>query len=143
MRCEFILATEKDKNYLLDLRKLTMVEHLEKSGQFLSDAQHEFRLNDAYECSYLVMYANELIGTLKYRANETTVEIMQLQIHPLFQRQGFGQKILQQIITDSKPKLFELTVLKENPALQLYKRLGFEITGEDQHEYFMQISTGY
>jgi ribosomal protein S18 acetylase RimI-like enzyme len=61
----------------------------------------------------------------------------------LFQRQGFGQKILQQIMTDSKPKLFELTVLKENPALQLYKRLGFEITGEDQHEYFMQISTGY
>ena len=141
MRCEFILATEKDKTYLLDLRKLTMVEHLEKSGQFLSDAQHEYRLNDAYECSYLVMYANELIGTLKYRVSEATVEIMQIQIHPLFQRQGFGQKILQQIITDSKPKLIELTVLKQNPALQLYKRLGFEITGEDLHEYFMQISS--
>lgn len=138
MKFEFINASQKDKAYLLDLRKLTMVEHLEKSGQFLSDAQHEFRLNDAYDCSHLIMYSGELLGTLKYRENDQAVEIMQLQIHPLFQGQGFGRKILEQVIADSKPKYITLTVLKENPALLLYKRLGFEITGEDLYEYFMQ-----
>jgi len=138
MSFEFIQATEKDRAYLLNLRKLTMIEHFEKSGLFLSDEEHEFRLNDAYDCSYLIKYVNESIGTLKYRANDEKVEIMQIQIHPVFQGKGFGRRILEQVIENSKPKLVELTVLKENPALKLYERLGFYITGEDQFEYFMQ-----
>jgi ribosomal protein S18 acetylase RimI-like enzyme len=138
MRFEFIQAKENDKGYLLDLRKLTMVEHLERSGHFLSDKEHEFRLNDAYECSTLIRYENELIGTLKYREYEDKVEIMQIQIHPLFQGKGLGRKVIEQVIADSNSKFIELTVLKENPALNLYERLGFYITGEDQYEYFMQ-----
>jgi hypothetical protein len=50
MNFEFIQATEKDRAYLLELRKSIMVEHLEISGQFLSDEEHEIRLNDAYNC---------------------------------------------------------------------------------------------
>ncbi len=138
MKFEFVLATEKDKAYLFDLRKLTMVEHLEKSGQFLSDEEHESRLNDAYECSYLLTHLNDLIGMIKYRKYEDTVEIIQIQIHPLFQGQGFGRKVIEQVLADSKPRHIELSVLKENPALELYKRLGFYITSEDQYEYFMQ-----
>lgn len=64
MKFEFIQASEKDRDFLLSLRMLTMVEHLEKSGQFLSDEEHELRLNDAYDCSYLIAYASESIGTL-------------------------------------------------------------------------------
>jgi hypothetical protein len=41
MNFEFIQATEKDRAYLLELRKSTMVEHLEISGQFLSDEEHK------------------------------------------------------------------------------------------------------
>jgi ribosomal protein S18 acetylase RimI-like enzyme len=138
MTFEFIQATENDKAYLLDLRHLTMVEHFEKSGLFLSDEEHEFRLNDFYECSYLVLYSNELIGALKYCEHIDRVEIMQIQIQPSFQGKGFGRKIIEQIMADAKNKFVELSVLKENPALNLYKRLGFYITGEDQYEYFMQ-----
>jgi ribosomal protein S18 acetylase RimI-like enzyme len=138
MKFEFIQASEKDKAYLLNLRKLTMVEHLEKSGQFLSDEEHELRLNDAYDCSYLITYANESIGTLKYREHEDKVEIIQVQIHPVFQGKGFGRRVLEQVIENSKPKPVGLTVLKESPALELYQRLGFQITGEDQYEYFMR-----
>jgi ribosomal protein S18 acetylase RimI-like enzyme len=138
MRFEFIQATEDDKAYLLNLRKLTMVAHFERSGLFLSDKEHELRLNDFYECSYRITYLDELIGALKYCEHDDKVEIMQIQIHPLFQGRGFGRKIIEQLMADSKDKFFELSVLKENPALTLYKRLGFHITGEDQYEYFMQ-----
>lgn len=138
MDFEIIQATEKDNAYLLNLRKLTLVEHLEKSGQFLSDKEHDIRLNDAYDCSFLIVSSKELIGTLKYREHENRVEIMQIQIHPVFQGKGFGRRVLDQVIENSKPKFVELTVLKENPALKLYERLGFHITGEDQYEYFMQ-----
>ena len=43
-----------------------------------------------------------------------------------------------QLIQNKQGKNIELTVLKDNPAKNLYERLGFIITGEDEHEYFMQ-----
>ena len=43
MSFELIQATEADKAFLLTLRKLTMVEHLEKAGLYLSDDEHALR----------------------------------------------------------------------------------------------------
>lgn len=48
MDFDFIRATEGDKNYLFALRKQTMVAHLEKSAQYLSDEQHIRRLNQDF-----------------------------------------------------------------------------------------------
>ncbi|QDO84818.1 GNAT family N-acetyltransferase [Shewanella psychropiezotolerans] len=140
MSFEFILATLDDRAYLLNLRKLTMVEHLENSGQFLSDAEHEIRLDDAYACSHLIIFKGKIIGTLKYQEDDCRVEIMQIQIHPDFQGQGLGKKVMQQVLVKARNKTVELTVLKDNPALKLYQRLGFTITGEDEYEYHMQAT---
>ncbi|NRB22402.1 N-acetyltransferase [Shewanella sp.] len=140
MSFEFIPATQDDRAYLLSLRKLTMVEHLENSGQYLSGAEHEIRLDDAYACSHLIIFNSETIGTLKYQEDGCIVEIMQIQIHPDFQGQGLGKKVILQVLTKAKNKAVELTVLKDNPALKLYQRLGFIITGEDKFEYHLQAT---
>ena len=116
-----------------------MVEHLEKSGQFLSEEQHEMRLDSDYKYSYMIVYQRDVIGTLKYRKDAKKVEVQQIQIHPNFQNKGFGRGVMQYVINNADPKIVELTVLKDNPALKLYKRLGFIIIGEDQYEYHMQI----
>lgn len=137
MQFKFIKATAQDWDYLFDLRKLTMVEHLEKSGQFLSEEEHQFRLKNSYEYSHLIIYDKSVVGTLQFREFEDKVEIMQLQIHPNNQGKGLGSLVLKQVLETSKPKYLELTVLKENRALNLYKRLGFKIFDEDQFEYFM------
>ncbi|MBH0022124.1 GNAT family N-acetyltransferase [Pseudoalteromonas sp. SWXJ133] len=63
---------------------------------------------------------------------------MQLQIHPLHQNKGYGKAVIEQVITSAQSKPIKLTVLKNNPALELYKRLGFTIAGEDNYEYHMQ-----
>ncbi|AQS36908.1 acetyltransferase (GNAT) family protein [Shewanella psychrophila] len=141
MSFEFILATQDDRAYLLNLRKLTMVEHLENSGQFLSEKEHELRLDDGYTCSHLIVFYGETIGTLKYREDDGKVEIMQIQIHPSLQGQGLGKKVVQQVLTKADNRAVELTVLKGNPALKLYQRLGFIITGEDEFEYHMQANS--
>ena len=140
MHFKLLSATESDKTYLLKLRKLTMVEHFEKVGLFLSDEEHLFRLSDDYQCSYIIIHNEVRIGMLKYQELDDKFEIMQIQISPEFQGQGFGRKIVQQVLELSKAKNVELTVLKENPALMLYKRLGFEIIGEDQYEFHMRTN---
>ena len=117
-----------------------MIEHFEQSGLFLTDEEHSFRLNDYYDCSFLIKLSNQLIGTIKYRELEGKVEIMQFQLHPSFQGKGLGAKIIEQVIDSSINECIELSVLKASPALKLYKRLGFAITDEDDREYFMQIT---
>ncbi|MFS1438550.1 GNAT family N-acetyltransferase [Shewanella sp. 10N.286.48.A6] len=84
-------------------------------------------------------YKNVLVGTLKYASTNHEVEIMQIQIHPDHQNKGYGRSIIQQVLNDAESKSVSLTVLKDNPALQLYLRLGFKIVGEDMYEYHMQI----
>ncbi|EKE67904.1 N-acetyltransferase GCN5 [Gallaecimonas xiamenensis 3-C-1] len=138
----FIKATDNDRAYLLSLRKLTMVEHLERSGQFLSEEEHLFRLNDDYDLSHLITHDRQVVGTLKFREGDKQIEILQLQIHPDFQGKGLGQQVLEQVISSANPKDVELTVLKVNRALNLYKRLGFVIYGEDQFEFFMRKVAG-
>lgn len=137
---EFIQATAADREYLLHLRKLTMVEHLEKSGQFLTEHEHQVRLDDQYQCSFLIVCHGTTIGTVKYLEAADTIEVMQLQIHPDHQNQGYGKAVLQQVINQARPKQVSLTVLKDNPAFQLYLRMGFRQVGEDDYEYHMQSS---
>ena len=140
MKFNFIQATASDRDYLLNLRKLTMVAHQHKAGLFLSEQDQQNRVDDNYACSHLVVYQEETIGTLKYKQSASEVEIMQMQVHPDYQNQGFGKAILQQIIQSAHGKKVLLTVLKDNPALQLYLRLGFKVVGEDKHEYHMQLT---
>ncbi|WP_076924299.1 GNAT family N-acetyltransferase [Pseudoalteromonas sp. EB27] len=135
---KFIKAAYSDRDYLLSLRKLTMVEHLENAGLFLTDQQHVLRLDDQYDCSHLIVINEVQIGTLKYQTHAQYIEIMQLQIHPLHQNKGYGRAVIEQVITSAQSKPIKLTVLKNNPALGLYKRLGFTITDENNYEYYMQ-----
>jgi ribosomal protein S18 acetylase RimI-like enzyme len=140
MLFKFVQATQSEREYLVALRKVTMLEHLQRAGLVLTDRQHSDRLNYKYDCFYMVFLNRELIGAVKYLATNKQVELIQLQIDPKYQGKGYGTGIVQQILTNEKGKIVKLTVLKENPAGELYKRLGFHIIGEDDHEYHMQYT---
>jgi ribosomal protein S18 acetylase RimI-like enzyme len=134
----FVQAKESDKAYLLELRKLTMLEHLERAGQFLSEKEHSDRVNYKFQYSYLVFYNKQLIGTVKYHCKTNQVEITQIQIDPEYQGKGYGSGIVQQVLNNESPKTVKLSVLKGSPAVKFYRQLGFEIIGEDAYEYHMQ-----
>ena len=136
---EFRRANASDRDYLLALRKLTMVEHLERSGLFLSDEEHAARLDHKYHCSNMVLHEGQVVGTVKFEDTGPEVEIIQIQIHPDYQNRGFGRRVVEQVLDRFRSKTITLKVLKENPALNLYVRLGFVIVGEDEFEHHMQF----
>lgn len=132
-------ANQSDIEFLVTLRKLTMSEHLDVAGWFMDDAGHLDRVLVNFEDSYLIETNDKTVGMLKYVTHADYIFVVQLQILPIYQRQGLGRKIMEYLIelarTDSK--YVELHVLKANPAKQLYERLGFLVYDEDKLEFHM------
>ncbi len=132
-------ALETDIDYLLQLRKETMSEHLINSGIISNDEDQLLRINYLFDQAKIVMLNNQNVGLLKLDEKENRIEIVQIQIDPKFQKKGIGQQIIEAVIKNAlaEKKELVLSVLKANPAKELYERLGFKIIGEDEFSFMM------
>jgi ribosomal protein S18 acetylase RimI-like enzyme len=56
------------------------------------------------------------------------------------QGQGIGTHVLRPLPASAKhqSKVLTLAVMKINPAIRLYERLGFRITHEDEYKLYMR-----
>ncbi len=140
MQLERRLATEADIPFLLSLRRETMDVHLVASGASTTDESHLARLMYHFDCSEVLMSNGEPVGLLKVRRSPEEWEIVQIQLSSRLQGQGIGRALLAELLADAADAQVDikLSVLKANPAKHLYERLGFEVIGEDAHEYFMR-----
>jgi ribosomal protein S18 acetylase RimI-like enzyme len=140
-KLELIKAQELDKDFLFNLRKVTMVEHLEKAGVFLSDEEHLSRIDFQYDSAYVILKSNRKAGVLKYIETENTIEILQIQVLPEYQGQGIGKRLIKDlaIMAEASNRNLTLKVLKENPARYLYEHMGFNTVDEDTYEFHMQL----
>ncbi|WP_339723135.1 GNAT family N-acetyltransferase [uncultured Paraglaciecola sp.] len=132
-------ATKGDIDFLVNLRKQTMSEHLDVAGWFMDDTGHLERVLINFEDCYLIETDQETIGMVKYLNHPDKIFVMQLQILAKYQRQGMGRKVVEYLIELARDdsKHVELHVLKANPAKLLYERLGFAVYDEDKLEFHM------
>ena len=93
----------------------------------------------SFENGFIVFNGKEKIGFLKYVYEETRIYLVQIQVEPRYQGQGYGNQFLQYLVDKSDELKCEmyLEVLKKNPARKLYEKFGFKITGEDEFSYEM------
>lgn len=80
------------------------------------------------------------IGWLQSRAEGDALFLAQLFVAGPFQRGGIGTQIMRRLIDDAARtrKAVTLGVVKTNPALRLYRRLGFQITHDDERKFYMR-----
>ncbi|MCC2615000.1 GNAT family N-acetyltransferase [Aestuariibacter halophilus] len=133
-------ASQADLDYLLTLRKLTMTEHLERAGRFLTDAEHLDRVAYGLAHAHLLRVGSTTAGMIKYIAGDQQLDILQLQIHPQHQNQGLGRRVLEMLIQQLSPDLVNLSVLKGNPAIALYQRMGFVVVADEGDEWRMHLT---
>ncbi|MGD0367013.1 MAG: GNAT family N-acetyltransferase [Acidobacteriaceae bacterium] len=81
------------------------------------------------------------IGWLQSAAHPDGLFLGQLYIVRPLQRQGIGAEIVSRLIAEAAQANLplKLDVVKINPALRLYQRLGFRITGEEEHKFSMTL----
>ena len=141
MNIDFRQAKESDIEFLTDLRMRTMNIHLKKVGWPIDEQSHLDRILYRFDAAKIVSVENTDVGLLKSYCDESGWNIVQVQISPEYQGKGIGSKIVRSILEQAEGdgRDVTLSVLKENPAKDLYRRLGFVTVSENDAGYTMCV----
>ncbi len=80
------------------------------------------------------------VGRLYIERQENEIRIIDIALLPKYRGRGIGSKIMKDILREADDKKLPVTIHVErnNPALSLYARLGFEIIEDKGVYYFME-----
>lgn len=136
-------AGADDIEFLVSLRDITMKEHLTAMEMPTTREAYLERVMNCFEDAQIVEVGGCRAGLFKptFLADRHQWYVVQIQIHPDYQNGHIGGRLLSQLIDKARKEdaSVGLSVLKKNPAQQLYYRLGFEQVGETAVEYELEL----
>jgi ribosomal protein S18 acetylase RimI-like enzyme len=134
-------ATDSDIPFLIQLRELTMTEHLAAVGAPTSRDEYSKRVNYHFDGAQLIEVEGKTVGLFKTKffADKNQWYLVQIQVHPDYQNHKIGSRLIKQLLSNAEQQgaSVYLSVLKSNPAQHLYRHLGFQQIGENEFEYEM------
>jgi ribosomal protein S18 acetylase RimI-like enzyme len=132
-------ATPADEQFLFDLRRATMEEHLERAGEPTDDDAHWARLRYRYDDAHIVCSGPERLGLFKFFREPGEWTIVQIQILPGWQGHGIGAQLIGELLrqADHARVAVNLKVPKGSRAIHLYRRLGFQVVDETSTSFQM------
>lgn len=80
------------------------------------------------------------VGWLQTFIEDDALLLAQLFIDRPFQRRGIGTHVIHRLIDEGNRanRPLRLNVVKINPAVRLYERLGFRVIREDERKFYMK-----
>lgn len=125
-------ATEADREFLYELHRATMREHIERTWGWdeawqRTDFERRFRAGR----TRLITVEGERAGAVEVLDGERDVLVENIQVLPSWQRHGIGSRVLELLIAHASKSGRDvgLQVLETNTgARRLYERLGFVAT---------------
>jgi ribosomal protein S18 acetylase RimI-like enzyme len=125
-------ASQDDEPFLLQLRKLTMTEHLERVAIPVDDEAHYQRIRSNFEDAQIICEGNRSIGLIKLSRMTDEWHVHQIQVIPSHQGRGIGKTVLTAVLNEAERigVPVTLSVLHGNPARRLYDQLGFQFVAE-------------
>jgi GNAT superfamily N-acetyltransferase len=143
MRVSFRPAEPKDFGYCAKLYFAGM-EHTIRELKLDMDA-HTADFRQRWDVTEVRIIARDGVdvGWLQSRTKGDALFLVQLFVEASFQRRGIGTMVMKQVIDEAARAHHDMTlgVVKTNPALRLYQRLGFHITHEDDRKFYMRRRT--
>lgn len=109
--------------------------------QMQFNAQHHYYQEQFAEASYQVILQDEQpVGRLYVDRGSDEIRIIDIALLSAARNQRIGSFLLQQILDEAtlSGKRVVLHVEKDNPALRLYQRLGFQVKEDKGVYWFMQ-----
>jgi GNAT superfamily N-acetyltransferase len=135
-RVSFRSTTPTDEAFAFHVRETTMRGYVMETWGVWNADEVRAQVNEDIRSSKskIIVIDGHDAGVLRVDEFDTYIHVDQLWILPEFQRQGFGQVILMQIMEQSKSMglPLRLWVLRVNPAREFYERFGFIIIEQTQ-----------
>lgn len=105
----------------------------------LVEAKERFREVYRRDQSWILAYGAEDVGWLQIEDTPDRITLRQLHLVPAHRGQGVGSSLVNELLgqAEAEGKLVVLRVVKGNPALAFYARLGFALVGEDDLRLWM------
>ena len=133
-------ATPEDDSFLLEVYASTRIEELEGLGWDDSQVQAFIRMQFlARERSYgradnrIIVFDGHPIGRIMVDRNDAAILLRDIALLKEHRNAGIGSRLIQGLMKEATAagKPIELHVLASSPAVRLYERLGFRISGDD------------
>lgn len=135
-------GNQEQIQFIYDLKKEVYQKYVENIyGEWNEDNQKKLFnkfMKENLKNIELIYWKDELIGFYNGKENDNTFEIGNICVKPEYQNKGIGTAVLKEILFENKGKDIILQCFKENPAIELYKRLRFEKTDETETHYIMK-----
>lgn len=80
------------------------------------------------------------VGWIQQRPDGEAIFLGSIYIAPAMQRKGIGTWVILSTLDSARLRrqVVTLAVMKINPAIALYDRLGFRVTHQDEHKLYMR-----
>lgn len=135
-------ATNADFEFLYQLHRAAMKAYIQATWGWEESWQRDY-FQAKWEPSKrnIIQVEGQDAGVLVIEHREVEYYLGLIEILPEFQGQGVGTAVIQDFIAAAQAQNLPATlhVLKSNePARQLYERLGFTLIAEEKHKYKMK-----
>jgi len=92
----------------------------------------------------IIFAEDQPIGRILVAQEEDSTRLVDIALLPEYRGYGIGTQLIGQLIEQAAKagSVVRLSVLRTNPAIHLYQRLGFVKTSEDQMYYQMERASG-
>ena len=131
----------EDFEFLWQVHNLALKDYVTKTWGWDEERQRAlFRQNFETERAKIIVFEGRDAGFLDVSEKENETVLISIRLLPAFQNKGIGTKIIREVLDEArrKNKTVRLRVLKINPAISLYNRLGFKIYAETETHFLMR-----
>ncbi|MFG0805899.1 GNAT family N-acetyltransferase [Pseudomonas fluvialis] len=92
-------------------------------------------------CTELVLLGGRPVGILVWHEGKTIIRLLEIGLEQRYRGRGLGEQVLSELIrhADQQGKVLALAVMRHNPALRLYKRLGFSLQNDSDESVQVQM----
>lgn len=147
----FEAVKEEHRSFLFEVYAGTREEELRQTG-WDETQQHaflsmQFELQHRqYQQSYpnkdfrIILIDGQRAGRLYLDRSAKEIRIVDIALLPAFRGRGVGTRLLNELLAegDATGRVVSIHVEKLNPALNLYRRLGFEAVADREVYWFME-----
>jgi ribosomal protein S18 acetylase RimI-like enzyme len=151
----FRSITSDDQNFLYSLYASTREEELSQTTWTESEkeaflrqqftAQHQFYIEQFTRAKFdIVLVENEPVGRLYVDRRDDEIRLIDIALLPEYRNKGIGTSLINDLCDEAanRNKPLRIHVEKFNPALHLYKRLGFTEMKDSGVYYLMEWIPG-